>query len=185
MHIKGTAVKTIKDFVEKQYPNGYKNWIQEMPAESKNIFLSIIDVSQWYSVQYGAIEPTKAIGKLFFEGDVIKAAYESGRFGAQVALTGIYKVFVMIATPAFIIERASRMMASYYKSAIIEVKEKKDKYCIVHLQKLPDKSPLIEMRIAGWISKAFEITGCKEVKVEIPKSLSKNDPLTELKITWQ
>ncbi len=184
MHIKGIAVKTIKDFVEKQYPLDYKNWIKALPEDSKKIFLSPIDVSKWYTVQYGAIEPTKAIGKLFFDGNTNKAAYESGRFSAQTALTGIYKVFVMIASPAFIIERASRIMSSYYEPSSILVKEKKEKHCIVHIQKLPDKNPIIEMRIAGWISKAFEVTGCKEVKVETPKSLSKGDEYTEIFIRW-
>jgi len=42
MQIKGTAVKSIKDFVEKQYPNGYKNWIQSLSEESKNIYQPFI-----------------------------------------------------------------------------------------------------------------------------------------------
>ena len=185
MQIKGTAVKSIKDFVEKQYPNGYKNWIQSLSEESKKIFVSLIDVSQWYPIQYAAIEPTITIGKLFYDGNVNKAAYEMGRFGAQIALTGVYKVFVMIASPAYLIERASRIMTSYYQPSSIVVKEKQAKLCIVHIDKLPDKNPIIEMRIAGWISKAFEVTGCRDVKVETPKSLSKGDAYTEIVIKWQ
>lgn len=184
MQVKGIAVKAIKDFVEKQYPNGYKNWIQALPEESKKIFLAPIDVSQWYPIQYGSIEPTKAIGKLFFDGNVNKAAYESGRYSAQNALTGIYKVFVMIASPSFIIDRASRIMTSYYQPSSIVVKDKQSKMCTIHIEQLPDKSQIIEMRIAGWISKAFEVTGCKGINLDIPKSLAKNDNFTKIIITW-
>lgn len=185
MQIKGTAVKSIKEYVEKQYPQGYKNWLQQLPDESKKIFTISIDVSQWYHVQHGAIEPTILIGKLFFDGNVNKAAYEMGRFGVQQALTGVYKVFVMISSPAYIIERASRIMTSYYQPSSIIVKEKQPKLCIVHINKLPDNNPIVEMRIAGWISKAFEVTGCSNVKVETPKSLSKGDAYTEIVIKWQ
>jgi hypothetical protein len=184
MQVKGIAVRSIKEFVEKLYHHEYRNWLQALPEESRKIFSSPIDVSQWYPVQHASIEPTKLIGKMFFNGSSSQAAYESGRFSAQMALTGIYKVFVMIATPAFIIGRASRIMTSYYQPASIIVKETKEKLCVVHILELPEKNQLIEIRISGWISKAFEITGCKEVKVETPKSLSRNDPYTEIVIRW-
>ncbi len=184
MQVKGIAVKAIKDFVENQYPNGYKNWIQALPEKSKKIFISPIDVSAWYPIQDGSVEPTKAIGKLFFDGNVNKAAYESGRHSAHNALTGIYKVFVMVASPSFIIDRASRILTSYYQPSSIVVKEKQSKTCTIQIEQLPDKSQIVEMRIAGWISKAFEVTGCKGINLAIPKSLSKNDDCTKIVITW-
>ena len=37
MYLKGIAVKSVKEFVEKQFSNGYRNWIQALPEDSKKI----------------------------------------------------------------------------------------------------------------------------------------------------
>ena len=43
---------------------------------------------------------------------------------------------------------------------------------------------VIEYNIAGWMERALEITGCREVKVEITKSAAQQNTCTEYKVTW-
>lgn len=54
----------------------------------------------------------------------------------------------------------------------------------LHIIKFGEPNYLVEQRIGGWIEKAFEICGCKNVKVSITKSLTKGDEITEYKATW-
>ena len=47
---------------------------------------------------------------------------------------------------------------------------------------MPNPEKVIEYRIAGWIEKALEISGCKDISVEITKSMTQNDALTEFTV---
>jgi hypothetical protein len=183
MEIKGSAVKTIPEFIRKFHPEKYSDWMELLPESSRQIFAGSVMPSNWYSLQDAAIVPTEALGKLIFD-DAEKGAWQCGRYSAESALTGIYKFFIKAATPFFIIERAGRIFSTYYQPTVMEVVEKGNDYVILHITLFDEPSSLIEGRIAGWIEKAMEIHGVSFVTVDIKKSLAKGDPLTEIFVKW-
>lgn len=184
MEVKGTAVKSIKDFVESKYKAQYNNWIQTMPESSQTIMNNAIFANNWYPMKDAAVEPTKAIAKMFYNNDIKKAALEAGHFSAEVGLKGVYKIFVRIASPNYIMERAGRVFTSYYSPSDIKVLNKHDNGLTLHITKFPEPEEVIEYRIAGWCERALEFTNCKNVKANITKSLRNGDALTEIVITW-
>jgi hypothetical protein len=44
---------------------------------------------------------------------------------------------------------------------------------------------VIENRIAGWMQRAVEISGCRHVAVKTDKSLTKQESYTEFKVSWK
>ena len=44
---------------------------------------------------------------------------------------------------------------------------------------------MIEYRIAGWIEKALELSGCEDIKIRITKSMTKGDAISEYKVSWK
>jgi hypothetical protein len=184
MHVKGTAVKSIQDFVQTRHADKYAEWLRAMPETSRNIMSKPVYVSDWYSVKDAAIEPTIAIGKVIFDGDSVKAGWETGRYSSEIALNGIYKVFVKMATPQFIIARSGKILPSYYDPSDITVKETGTKHVVLNIARLPINHEVLEARIFGWIQKALEVTGCKNVLINPVKTMTKGDSITELMITW-
>jgi len=184
MEVKGTAVKSIKEYVEKKYSTQFKDWIESLPEPSQNIFKGTIFANNWYPMKDGAVEPTKAIAKKFYNNNIHKAAMESGRFSAESGLKGVYKIFVMVASPGYIMQRAGRVFTSYYNPSDIAVVNSHDKGLTLHITKFPEPEQIIEYRIAGWCERALEFTNCKNVKADITKSMAKGDSLTEIVITW-
>lgn len=184
MNVKGTAVKSIQEFVQTRYADKYSEWLKAMPESSRSIMSKSVFVSDWYNVKDAAIEPTIAIGKVIYNGDSIKAGWETGRFSSESALNGIYKIFVKMATPQFIISRSGKILPSYYEPSEISVKESGSKHVILLFTKLPSNHEVLEARILGWIERALEVTGCKNVKIVPLKSMTKGDHLTELRISW-
>jgi len=55
----------------------------------------------------------------------------------------------------------------------------------MHILKFDEPDEAIEYNIGGWIERALEISGVKNVKVEIPKSLAHNDSYTEFNVSWE
>lgn len=183
MEIKGSAVKSIPEYVKKFHPEKFTTWLDALPEKSRKIFSEPVLPSNWYSLQDAAIIPTEALGQILFS-DAVKGAWQCGRFSAETALTGIYKFFVKAATPIFIIERAGRIFSTYYQPCTMSVVEKGTDYVILHISNFDEPSQLVEGRIGGWIERAMEIHGVSFVTVTIEKSLTKGDPVTEILVKW-
>ena len=184
MEIKGVAVRSIPEFIRKKYPENYSNWMNSLPLTTKQLFQDGIVSNKWYPVEEAAVHPTQKMGEILFDNDAKKAAWESGRYSAEMALTGVYKLYVRLSSPAHIISRASRIFSAYYNPAEIHTKNFKTKKVEVHMTKFTPPNELIEFRIGGWIEKALELSGCDNVTVNFDKSLAKGDECTIYKINW-
>ncbi|MFO7655834.1 MAG: hypothetical protein R6W78_02100 [Bacteroidales bacterium] len=184
MEIKGSAVKSIVEYIKKNHPDRYQEWMVNLPEKSKKIFSEPVLPSNWYPVEEAAVIPTQHLAHMFFKSDTATGAWQAGRFSAELALTGIYKFFVMAASPHFIISKASKILSTYYRPGDLHVVQKGDKWVMVHFSNFESASKVVENRICGWIERALEISGAKEVQVNIRKSVTKGDELTELYMTW-
>ena len=184
MKVKGTVLTSIDRFVKDNFPNKYKDWKGKLSEESQKLYNESIMATQWYDVGPGVIEPTKLMGNMFYDYNVKKAAWESGDYSAKVALTGIYKVFILISTPAFMMARAGKIMSSFYDQAIIQVVDNRSKGITLHMTEFPGASEILDYRIAGWMERALSICGCKELQTKVTKSIAKGDPYTEFVIDW-
>lgn len=185
MEIKGTAVKTIMTIVKTKFPDRYNEWFQSLSKESQQIFDNPILANEWYPLQSACVLPTRQVAKLFYDNDSKKGAWEAGRFSAEQALTGIYRIFIRAAAPSYVISRASKIFSTYYKPSVMTVVDKKDKGVTVHITEFPTPDRTVEYRIAGWMQRALELSKCNGVKVQITKSMTLGHPLTEFVISWQ
>lgn len=183
MEVKGSVVQNINIYVEKFHAAEYEKWKSALSEKSQKLMARTTS-SKWYPINEGILEPTQTMCDLFYT-NAHEGAWKSGRFSAEVGLTGVYKIFVLISTPVFLIKRASRILATFYSSSEINVVDSSDHSMLVHFTKLPTRSELLEHRIAGWMEKALEICGCKDLSINILQSIGKGDDLFEVEITWK
>lgn len=183
MEIKGTAVKSIPEYVRKSHPDKLNEWMQALPPESKSIFEEGVITGNWYDMMQAAVVPTEKIGEVLFN-DIKKGAWESGRFSAEIALNGIYKLYVKFSSPAHIIDRAGRVFSAYYQGSVMNVLNKNEDSVQVEISSFGKPNEVIEYRIGGWMECALEISGCKKVNVEIRESMARGDARTLYHITW-
>lgn len=184
MKVKGTIITSLQGFVKENFPNRYQEWVDGLPVESKSLFTGTIKATEWYPYQEGLIKPTELLAKLFYNNDANKAAWNTGRFSAEVGLTGIYKVFVLIATPQFIMKRAGKILGSFYEPSLLKLGEVRPKGVDVNIIEFTEPSEITENRIAGWMEKALEICGENNITIDITKSLAKGDDMTIYVLNW-
>jgi hypothetical protein len=184
MEIKGIAVIAIRDFVKTKYGDKFPVWLNGLHEDSRTIFSSAIDSTRWYSVNTAVIGPTKKIGELFYGNDIKNAAWECGRYSAEKGLSGIYKLFVKASTPSFIVSRASYVFERYYQPCKLKTTAANSKLAVLCLSDIENPEAIVEYRIAGWIEKALEISGCSGISVEITRSLTRGDEFTEFTSRW-
>jgi hypothetical protein len=184
MNVKGTALTTTRDFVKINFPEKFKEWINSMPPDSKNHYTSTIDATRWYPLKEGYIVPIKKVIDLCFDGNIKKGADIIGRFSADTALKGIYKVFLLVASPNYLIKRASKIFSTYYDPSEISVIEQDTNHAVLKIIRFDEIDMALEYRIAGWIKRALELANCKEPYYEFGRMLSKGDEFTEIKFGW-
>ena len=67
----------------------------------------------------------------------------------------------------------------------MKVISKLENKVLLQITEMVNSDEVIEYRIAGWIQKALEISGAKNVHIAFPKSITKGDMVTELEIFWE
>jgi hypothetical protein len=170
MEIKGTAVNSIKEFILKQHKDRFDEWFSSLSERSQNIFNTALS-NGWYPIKEGVVEPTEKIAKLFYGGDTKKGAFECGKYSAEMALNGIYKIYVKFSSPAHVVDRGSRILPAYYNpAAITQIKRTKD-YVKFQMDGCDGMDEVVEYRIAGWMYKALEISGCKTMDIQVSESI--------------
>ncbi len=103
-----------------------------------------------------------------------------GSYSAETALKGFYKVFLLIASPQFLMQRASKIFTTFYNPSQVEAEITGPYSAILRVVQLEDIDEAVEYRIAGWIKKALELANCREAGYEIKKSMAKGDAVTEI-----
>ena len=183
MKVKGSAVMPVREFVKTKHPDRYDEWFNALPEESQEIVNEIM-VSNWYPVDPAMTYTTKAVVDVLYNGDM-KVAYDLGIFSADYSLKGIYKVFVRLGRPSYIVKKASAILPTYYQPATIELGEVTSKSAVVRFTEFEQLNEYIEPGIHGWMVRALEICGAKNISVKISKSFVRGDDLTEFILNWE
>ncbi len=77
MEIKGTAVKSIPDFIRKTHPEKYQA-LEALPESSQKLFKDGILPSNWYPMHDAAEVPTEVLGKLLYSNATQGAGSAAG-----------------------------------------------------------------------------------------------------------
>lgn len=157
MEIKGSLVKSIYKYVNDNFKDEFDLWINALSTESRKIYQNVILATNWYPLNEGIIEPIKITGKFFFDDDAKKAAFELGRHSASTGLSGIYKVFVRIASPQYVLSRSSNIFKTYYKNLEIKYETTGETSAKIFIDSFKEEESLVFDRILGWIYEALII----------------------------
>ena len=139
MEVKGIAVASIPKFVQHDFGSRFNEWIDSLSKESQTIMKGTILMSNWYPMQEAVIEPTSKLCDLFYSYQN-QGAWDAGRFSADYALKGIYKIFVKFGSPEFLIKRASRIMTIYYRPSKLSVPEMSSGKAKVHISEFSEQT---------------------------------------------
>jgi hypothetical protein len=128
--------------------------------------------------------PMLIISDMFYCNDYRKCAKELGYFTAEQTLTGIYKFFIKLGSPNFIINKAGYIFKYHFKNTIMEVILNETKHIVVSVKDFDEINEMTEYNIGAWIEKSLMISGCDGIKIKMLKQLSICDNETVYDITW-
>jgi hypothetical protein len=127
----------------------------------------------------------KAMAELFFPDDVEGGLRRLGHSSAEYGLKKVYRAFLKLGPPRLIVQRAGLIFGTFYRPGRGVVAEKESNRVVIHFEDFPEKTGLVEIRIAGWMERALLITGGRNPDIRITKSVSRGDRLIELDCCWE
>jgi hypothetical protein len=184
MEIKGTAVKATIDYVKERQKNVYQQWINSLPENSKKIMSNMINSTEWYSLTDAVVIPTEKLAETM-KKPTQDIAYEIGRYSAEVALKGVYKIFVLISTPSFMLARATNIFSTYYRPADIKLLINEPKHALFEFRKFSEREIIIAYRIGGWIEKALTVVNQSLTSSEITKRNENGELIFNIDVKWK
>lgn len=185
MKVKGVSIISTKEFVIGKFgQEGYTKWLNALPQASAKLMEDTPLASVWYPFDIGMLEPTKVLCDVFYEGR-FQGAEEIGAYSAEKSLRGIYKVFVRVASPDTLLKRAAQLFQSYYSPSNIEIENVAKNHYIIRFSEFDPPSPFIEYRVIGWIIKALEICGAKNIRMSVKKHAKVRTEFSELIVKWE
>ncbi len=185
MQVKGTGIKTTRDFIKTKFPGKYDEWLNSLPEESKKLYTGPLDVGGWFDINIAYYQPVNKLNELLYQNNSQKAGDELGRFSAEVALKGIYKVFLLVASPQYLMKRAANMMQAFYNPSSIEVSQTSPGKVMMKIKEFDGINRITEYRVAGWCARALELCSCNNVSYKFQSHLSSGQPETIIEFTWQ
>lgn len=176
MQIKGTSVKSTHNFVKKRHADKEQLWIDSLPEASQELMLYPVMATQWYPIMDGMIIPVQKIAELFYNNNENKAAYEIGKYSAEEGLNGVYKIFVKMASPSFVLKRSPKIFNTYYTDVKFEITDSNSKMAKFKVTGFQEEHTQIFTRIDGWIEETLRIIGSKPIEVshKVEKTDSNN-----------
>jgi hypothetical protein len=174
MKLKGTTVESFKTFIKENFPAFYDEWLEQLPAESRNIFSDDILSGEWYPMYETAIIGTRLIADMFFDGKREEAYYEIGVFSGKKYLTdGLYADLLKGVDKKTAASYFSQFYYMFFSDGRLETIEKEHsivfeyhdqpEYCIENLP-----------RVAGYLQVIFQQIKTPPHKVDWPHRKGEN-----------
>jgi hypothetical protein len=181
--VKASAVLARMRFArEKHGPVGEERLRAALRPAYRDLVDGVLLPQQW--VPFGLfVAANVEADKLFGRGD-LALCYEMGRFGADVNLPTLYKLFYKLGTPTFIMSRAAKLWSLHYDSGALTstiVGERTLRLAIENFAR-PHRAHCLS--VLGWAARSAELSGAKKVVATERSCRTSGAPRCELSIEW-
>lgn len=99
-------------------------------------------------------------------------------------LRGIYRVFVRIGSPEFVLKRIASIHETYFRGVRVEAQVTPANEAYVRYWGLKKQNRIMENLIIGFHKKALEISGAKNVLAMMTKPIGDDGGFAELRLRW-
>jgi len=100
-------------------------------------------------------------------------------------LSGIYKTFVKIATPRYVLSIASRIFSTYFRPGTMRVVERRDRFVDVELTGCPGFDANIWRDVLGGCEATLIVAGARACRIRIVGGGNDGDDFARANAWWQ
>jgi hypothetical protein len=184
VEIKGSAVlDSITGIKRRDGDAAYEALVSRLTGETKKMFQSTVSGSSWYPLDY-------FLNFLAVELDA------SANGNAEVLVTrsekvierqlrGIYKIFVKMGSPEFLMKRIAAVHMTYFNGVGIEFTQLGAGQAVLRYTGFEPQHRLIGFTIVGFFRKALELSGAQDRQVRFTTPIEAGKGYAELAVSWK
>ena len=137
----------------------------------------------WYPDQ-AMIDMLLVADKVCGRGDknVLRAI---GRFDAERNLRGVYKMFISLTSPHFLIKNAARVWRQFFDEGDVETRHFEETSGVLVVRNFSDMPLYHEVNQMPFMERALEMCGCRNVRGAHLACLARGDDRCEFRYTWE
>jgi hypothetical protein len=181
---KGTALKaTVKYVQEKLDKAARESFIAGLPEGLAGYFRKPAFATEWYPADDMAdlmVRLARHTGRPERE-----VAWEIGRHSSDEGLNTVYKIFIRLGNPEFIIRKAAYVWNTYYSEGVFEVELTPPRRAVLTLKGCRMPHETLCMRVAGWMQRTLEHSGGKNVRVDHAACTLQGRDVEEFIVSWE
>src|SRR5580704_12640119 len=183
VQIKGSAIKeTIAQIKRRSGEAAFQKILGLLDEETRKIFEGKIFSSTWYPLDLFTRFLEIEI-KVLADGNE-QMVTRGSEAVIERQLRGIYKAFVKLGSPEFVIKRIAAVHATYFQGVPIDVKLEGNNRALVKYTGFQRQHRIMGFAIVGFFKKALEISGAKGVVIRFSVPIEEGKPYSELSIAW-
>jgi hypothetical protein len=180
--LKAAGVNSVIAVLAAMVPKpAFAAWVQQLPPATASLIERPRLPQSWVPLE--DINPlwTQSLTGLF-DGDLHKL-FELGRLQLRADMSGIYRVFLRVASPGFVADRASAIYSVYGQHCgALAVVDRAERRLDIAVTQRPLPSVALYEYLRGSIAGALELTGVSDLNVEIVGEPADNERL--YRATW-
>ncbi|HTQ60689.1 MAG TPA: hypothetical protein VMI32_10725 [Candidatus Solibacter sp.] len=183
VQIKGSAIKETIDQIKTRVPaESFQSILGLLDEDTRKLIEGEIFSSSWYSLDLFA--RFLEIQNRALAGGNKEMIARGAEAVNERQLTGIYKAFLKIGSPEFVIQRIAAVHATYFQGVSVEVNlQGKGKALIKYIGFQPQHS-IMGYAILGFFKKALELSGAKDAVIQFVTPIDDGKSYAELSLTW-
>jgi hypothetical protein len=165
--LKAAGVKSLFTALQQvAAPGAFEPWVHTLPTTTAELVLHPRYAQEWVLLEH--VHPAYVLAHADLFGGDIDKMFEVGRVQLRNDLLGIYRVFLRVASPAFVAERAAAIYGVYFRDCgALSVVDRGEQFVDVKLEQRPFPSEAFFHGLRGSIHGALELTGVSGLRVEI------------------
>jgi len=177
-----TLIATVRYIKDRHGPAGLEHCLAGMPeaflAQARNGFLA----SSWYPFS-DLVALMRAARRELGAADP-RILWNVGRASADFGLNTVYKVFMKVGSPEFIVNKAMTVFPNYYDQGKFTVIESNKRLAIGQLAEFPEPAPELCERIQGFFDRMLELSGATKIELTHPECMARGGKVCRYEGRW-
>jgi hypothetical protein len=182
-NVKGSAIASRQLWVTLHHgDDGMKKVASAVRPDTRAALEGAVDKARWYPFPI-FVDLNETIDRLFGTGD-LTLVKNLGRFGADANLKTIYRLFYMVGTVKWVMDRAARLWDLHYDSGRFLVIRRPGNEIEARIVKFATPHRTHCLSVAGWAERSVELSGGKEVSVTESACRARGDEECAFEMRW-
>jgi len=183
-NVRGLSVSLAINYIKKNFGDeGLAKVLDALDQQEREMFKGAMNPMVMYPAK-AFIKLINTADKLYGGGDY-DICRQIGRFEAENAFGGLYKVFLELGNPSFVIRRAPLAWRTLNDAGDLEIEQTGDKYVKGKISDYPDFDKGFCWNLLGYFEKVLEMSGAKNVNIKEVRCRCQGDAFCEYEIRWE